>query len=339
MKRDSAGLWFTLAGISLAFAGLALTQSWGVRTSDRAATAPAEIRAAAATADKWQVAVIVLAVLAALLAGIGIAVHFRRPRIKFRTTVDNRGDEAGLSLLTRDGESIDSARCKLTKGWWRWRRERKGQKERDPTRGARVEFAYPRDFESTFSDGVLDKGRCVVVWEARLRNRRTGRLEHRRVARGHLRITDELRAAAERLRDRGTWRAHSERMNGETRLSLVRREEPITRVQCGVRSRAEDGSLGEAFLGYAEGEGAGEVTLLFPSDFRREVGQTKRPMPGGGFQIVSQYEYPSGDPGEYEVLWKVVWMAQGGSVDPDKDPFEQLRREVAVAQDGFGIAR
>jgi len=61
-------------------------------------------------------------------------------------------------------------------------------------------------------------------------------------------------------------------------------------------------------------------------------------MPGGGVQIDSEYEDASGEPGEYEVLWKAVWYVTGGTFDPDHEVTpDDFRREAEVAQHRFQI--
>lgn len=55
------------------------------------------------------------------------------------------------------------------------------------------------------------------------------------------------------------------------------------------------------------------VSLDFPAEFRREIGQTRRLLPGGGVQVDPHYEYPAGEPGDYEVLWKAVWFVTSGT--------------------------
>lgn len=88
--------------------------------------------------------------------------------------VEDGGEEAALSLFRADGEPVDGARCRIT----RWRRAvRDCRQEREPISSGRVTFLYPRDFESLFIDGALAKRRYAVVWEARLRSRRTGVME------------------------------------------------------------------------------------------------------------------------------------------------------------------
>ena len=323
MERDRSTVWFSIAGAALALAALALTQSGNVRETNPGAAA------------RWVAAAWGLAGAGVAFVIVGLVTHFRRPKIKFQTAVEDKGDEAGLSLFRSDGGAIDGARCRITK----WRRTvRECRPERKPIGSGRVTFAYPGDFESIVIDGVLDKGRHAVVWEARVRNRRTGLMERKRVARARFRITDDLRAAAQRLRERGTWLAGSDTRAGGARLSLTRRELPIRMVQCEVRRRHEDGSLGHAYVGHTDGAGAGEVALEFPGEFRREVGQTRRLMPGGGVQIDSQYEYPAGEPGDYEVLWKAVWFVTGGTFAADYEPTpDDFRREAEVAQHRFRI--
>ncbi len=224
MERDRSAVWFTIAGVSLALAGLALTQSGNVRETNPGA------------ADQWVLVAWGLAGAGVAFVIVGLVTHFRRPRIKFRTAIDDKGDEAQLSLFRSDGGPIDGARCRITK----WRRTvREYRPDRKPIGSVRMTQAT---FESILIDGVLDKGRHAVVWEARARNRRTGLMERKGVARARFHITDDLVASAQELRERGTWLAGSVgTFSGGMRLSLTRRDAPIRMVQCEVRRRREDG--------------------------------------------------------------------------------------------------
>src|SRR6266545_7395402 len=127
MERDRSAVWFTIAGVSLALAGLALTQSGNVRETNPGA------------ADQWVLVAWGLAGAGVAFVIVGLVTHFRRPRIKFRTAIDDKGDEAQLSLFRSDGGPIDGARCRITK----WRRT--VRPDRKPIGSVRVTFAYPGD--------------------------------------------------------------------------------------------------------------------------------------------------------------------------------------------------
>lgn len=325
IDRDRAAFWFSIAGVALPLAALALAASAYARdTSPR-------------VADRLLLATGVFAVIGIACAVVGLVAQVRHPRIKFRTHANNQGAEAHLSLFRRDGQMIHDSRCRITRRRWH-RSVRHSQPEDARLGGVRPTFAYPADFESRYIDGVLGKGRYAVRWETRVRNDKTGLMEWKQVARGRFRITDDLQAAAERLRGRGTWMAGSEVRADGARLRLRRRELPIAMFQCEVRKRHGDGSLGEAFVGHDDGNQAGEVALEFPTEFRREVGQTRRPVPGGGVQIDRQYEDATVEPGDYEVLWKAVWHVNSGTFDPDHEiTMDDFRREAEVAQHRFHI--
>lgn len=291
MDRDRSGVWFSVAGVALSLAALALGASAYVRdTSPR-------------VADRLLLATGAFAVVGVACTIVGVVARVRHPRVKFQTHAVDQGAEAHVSLFRGDGQMINDSRCRITRRRWH-RSVRHSQPEDARLGSARPTFAYPADFESRYIDGVLGKGRYAVVWETRVRNDKTGLMEWKRVARGRFRVTDELQAAAQRLRERGTWMAGSEVREDGARLWLRRRELPIAMFQCEVRMRHRDGSLGEAYVGHDDGNQAREVALEFPDEFRREVAQTRRLTPGAGIQIDRQYENATGEPGNYEVLWK-----------------------------------
>ncbi len=316
MDRDRSTLWFSITGVALPLAAIAVAVSGALRDKHPR------------LADQLLLATGVLAAVGIACAVVGIVARVRHPRIKFRTHAEDQGPEARLSLFRKDGEFIHDSRCRITRRRWH-RTVRHARPEHDPLGSVRPTFTYSADFESLLIDGVLGKGRHAVVWETRLRNRKTGLMEWRRVARGRFRVTDELRAAAERLRERGTWTAGSETRAGGARLSLTRQESPIGMVKCEVRRRLEDGSRGDAYVCDGDGEGAGEVALEFPAEFLRQLDRrTPGWTPAG----------EAGDPGNYEVLWKVVWFVSSGTFAADHEvTASDFRREGKVAQHRFQI--
>lgn len=326
MDRDRSAIWFAMTGVVFPLAALTLGLSSSMRDNH------------AGAADQLLIATTVLAAVGIVCAVVAVVTRVRHPRIRFRTLVEDRGEEASMSLFRRDGQSIHDSRCRMARRRLH-RVVRHSRPDHDAVGGVRPTFLYPNDFESIFIDGVLGKGRYAIVWETRLRNRRSGLMEWTRVARGRFHMTDDLHAAAERLRDRGTWLSGNEPRPSGARLWLTRRELPIGMTQCEVRRRHEDGTLGDAYAGHVSGDGSGEVALAFPDEFRREVGQTRHLTQGGGVQIDPQYENAIGEPGSYEVVWKAVWYVSGGTFEPDHEVTpEDFRREREVSQHRFQIA-
>lgn len=335
VERRSAIAWLTLVAALGTIAALALI------FSDRFT------KSHPALSDGLFIGGLVAAALSLIAVAVGCVLLFRVPKVRYEASVKDKDSSLRLSLSRRDDDAVGYAKCFL--------------KRRNVVRGTkaimsarRVTYTYPDDFEgperdppyafgSPHEQPPLEVGRYRIEWWVTKRavaNIFSDEVEWRRVAKVHLRITDELRAAAERLLRRGTFFAWNEpRPDGKVHLRLLRHEVPVPRLQAAVRLRLADGSMGEQFFGHnQENSGDMEANLLFPDVFRREVGRTQTPSGAGIVDIEYEYEYPLGEPGDYEVVWSQVWYVTGGTFPIDHEiQMDDFRREREVATDRFTI--